>query len=131
MREEYMKIVEKNDECIDYDGDGYGKYLDGKLDPVMTPADCEFQHADRDCNDYDAETYPGAPEIKGDGIDSNCNGAEACGTMIFQGEATAGLVLANLAVYLLPMGLILGLRRRMKWTCRRGLTPPLKKGPIS
>ena len=108
MREEYLKIVEKDDECYDWDGDGHGKYLTAGC-PAGT-----LETGERDCNDYDPDAYPGAPEIKGDGIDSNCNGADACGTMIFQGEPTAGLVLANLAVYLIPMGLILGLRRRMK-----------------
>ena len=108
MREEYLKIVEKDDECYDWDNDGHGKYLTAGC-PAGT-----LETGQRDCNDYDPDAYPGAPEIKGDGIDSNCNGADACGTMIFQGEPTTGLVLANLAVYLIPMGLILGLRRRMK-----------------
>ena len=108
MREEYLKIVEKDDTCYDWDGDGHGKYLTAGC-PAGT-----LETGERDCNDYDDTTYPGAVEIKGDGIDSNCNGQEACGTMIFQGEPTAGLVLANLAVYLVPMGLIVGLRRRMK-----------------
>lgn len=31
----------------------------------------------RDCDDTDPTVYPGAPEVAGDGIDQNCNGADA------------------------------------------------------
>ena len=44
-----------NTRLIDYDGDG-------------------FNEAQGDCDDTDATIYPTAPEVPGDGIDSNCNG---------------------------------------------------------
>ncbi len=46
------------DSCIplDIDGDGYT--------------------VDVDCNDLNADIYPGAPEIAGDGIDQNCDGGD-------------------------------------------------------
>jgi hypothetical protein len=103
-----LRIVQKDDECYDWDEDGHGKYLTAGC-PAGT-----LGTGERDCNDYDPDTYPGAEEIKDDGIDSNCNGQDNCGTMIFNGEPTVGLILANLAVYLIPVGLIYGIRRRMR-----------------
>lgn len=42
--------------AIDEDGDGY---YDGE-----------------DCDDQDADIYPGAPETPGDGVDSDCDGED-------------------------------------------------------
>ena len=58
----------------DTDGDGYG-------DAGSTRAACE-QPADTvadasDCDDTDPEAYPGAEELEGDGIDQDCDGADA------------------------------------------------------
>ena len=43
---------------VDEDGDGYS-------------AD------DGDCDDDNASVYPGAPEVDGDGVDSNCDGEDS------------------------------------------------------
>ena len=48
------------DNCADADGDGYTDGICGG----------------EDCNDSDPAVYPGAPEICGDGIDQDCDGAD-------------------------------------------------------
>ena len=44
--------------------------VDADKDGVMPPTDCD---------DTNARVYPGAPEVVGDGIDQDCNGADAAG----------------------------------------------------
>ena len=49
---------------------------------AMAGADGDgFTVLDGDCNDYDALTYPGAPEVC-DGIDNNCDEIQVISTFI-------------------------------------------------
>jgi len=43
-------------------------------DPQVVDADQDGYAVDSDCNDNDPTVYPGAPEIKHDGVDQDCNG---------------------------------------------------------
>jgi choline-sulfatase len=45
---------------LDFDGDGYARALGGG-----------------DCDDHDARVHPGAPDVPGDGVDSDCDGEDA------------------------------------------------------
>ncbi|MCB9745508.1 MAG: putative metal-binding motif-containing protein [Alphaproteobacteria bacterium] len=59
----------------DADGDGYGdaaSSVEACDAPTGTLAD------DSDCDDSDADTYPGALEVPYDGIDQDCDGADLC-----------------------------------------------------
>ncbi len=63
--------VDPIESCQDGDGDGFGTLSrphHGCDIPEGYVPDC------RDCDDLDAATHPGAPELC-DGIDNNCNGA--------------------------------------------------------
>jgi len=74
---------------LDSDGDGVtddldlcpdtpaGEPVDADGCPIpVGPADADGDGypVDQDCNDSDASIYPGAPEVKHDGIDQDCNG---------------------------------------------------------
>ena len=57
----------------DFDGDGYGDQ-NSPYEAVSQPSGYVMDHTD--CNDYDSSIYPGATEIRGDGIDQDCNGVD-------------------------------------------------------
>ncbi len=59
----------------DLDGDGFGSdSVDPNLDCEVPPTGATVAG---DCNDALATTYPGAPETPDDGIDQDCDGADA------------------------------------------------------
>ncbi|NQW61898.1 MAG: hypothetical protein HQ461_03630, partial [Deltaproteobacteria bacterium] len=60
---------------IDADGDGHG---DPAAPVVGCAAPAGSVASGDDCNDADAAVAPGAPEVAGDEIDQNCDGAELC-----------------------------------------------------
>ena len=70
------------DDCyVDLDGDGYG----GTTAVAGAGLDCDAfpdtTSNGEDCDDLSADAafhYPGAPEIVADGIDQDCDGADAC-----------------------------------------------------
>ena len=61
----------------DADTDGYG-------DASSSDEECDqpsgYVADNTDCDDTDADTYPGAPEVPYDGIDQDCDGADECDT---------------------------------------------------
>jgi hypothetical protein len=63
----------------DLDTDGYGTATTLQ----SSDADCtdsgESTRSD-DCNDAASTTFPGAPEVTADGVDTNCDGGETCWT---------------------------------------------------
>jgi uncharacterized protein (TIGR03382 family) len=59
---------------LDDDGDGYG-------DPNVSATGCPasgYVADNTDCDDTDSAIYPGATELTGDEVDSDCDGTEVC-----------------------------------------------------
>jgi hypothetical protein len=67
---------------LDQDGDGYG-LMDSQVS--VCEESSGFVDNDEDCNDDDADIFPGATEIC-DGVDSDCDGVEASGILSTNGE---------------------------------------------
>jgi bacillopeptidase F len=68
-------------QCTDSDGDGY--FAEGDCGPA------------RDCDDSNASIYPGAAEVKFDGVDQDCNGYDLTIQIV---EATYSIKRATLSV---------------------------------
>ncbi len=98
----------------DSDGDGYG-------DPELTEDACRepvgFVADGTDCNDEDANTYPGAPDELGDEVDQDCDGEDgSLATEQGNNKQPGGCGCATStpapAGWLLVVGLLGALRRR-------------------
>ncbi|MCA9773784.1 MAG: putative metal-binding motif-containing protein, partial [Myxococcales bacterium] len=99
--------VESDCPCEDKDGDGYlvevgVQPIEGKNVRVTC---CGFN----DCNDMNPIIHPFAPDVPGDGLDTNCDGNTSCGVLADSGERPWSLALLALPA----LGAIV-LRRRMR-----------------
>ncbi len=65
----------------DRDGDGFGDNFNLVWVSYSVMAPQGFVEEGGDCNDFDATIHPGADDIIGDGIDQDCDGADAADCM--------------------------------------------------
>lgn len=79
----------------DTDGDGFGD-SSGAVEAVWTCQTQGFADVDGDCNDADSATHPGAEDVPGDGLDTDCDDETAPVDSVQPDEqaytASAGLV---------------------------------------
>ena len=113
---------------FDFDGDGFPFIADcDDSDPEVHPGaieicngkddDCDgtvdegfdadedgYTTCNGDCNDRSAKIHPGADETPNDGIDSNCNNIDNCGTVPLPCRGVSTLRgVSSLIVYLVPL----------------------------
>lgn len=104
----------------DADGDGYGD--NGTARAACEALGDEVELAG-DCDDGDAEVWPGAPEVLDDGVDQDCDGQDSTADEEDEGKgscSTAGSAPRSLA--LLALGLLGAAARRRRPRTR--LRPP-------
>ena len=105
---------------VDADGDGYRPPGEGAVSSEdLDCLDAGEAGADTpgdDCDDTDADAYPGAPEVPGDGVDQDCDGEDAPGE---DDEVSCGCDGSAAAVFLLGLPFV--------WSRRSGRSQFSKK----
>ncbi len=98
---------------VDADGDGFGTTDQSRVACAAPPG---FGADTTDCDDADANVFPGAADVAGDGVDADCDGADPsqsgaeagrCGCAAPIGPSPAGWAIGLAA-------LVLG-RRQRRW----------------